>query len=139
MSKEYFANALGDPRMIPGGALVCPSCAAELLPSELCSRASTPGLRCAGCGLTFPLLAGVPCLLVDADGRIAAWRAESATYAALTAENVSAIAQELDQFSLLSATRRRLETLHRALEDNTSRVLALLSGAGLSPGSERAP
>jgi hypothetical protein len=103
----------------------CPRCGGHL-------QSGQDDVRCTGCGAAFPMLSGIPCLFREPGREMAEWRRQLGMYGALLERGVAAMAEQLQSFDLLPATRRRLEALRGATVDNGERLMALLRAAGLT-------
>lgn len=57
--------------------LVCPNCHGELTEEEAQSR-----LRCAGCGLAYPVREGIPVMLIDEADKPENWQESQTSEAA---------------------------------------------------------
>lgn len=111
-----------------GSLLACPRCRGEL-------EASEEAFDCRRCGVKYPVLAGVPCLLPDPQ----VWRWQVAgrldEYLEFTGARLEALRAEAMAPDLLSRTRQRLRTIAEALEVERN-LFAELVGP-LRPGTSR--
>ncbi|HEX9294680.1 MAG TPA: methyltransferase domain-containing protein [Polyangiaceae bacterium] len=104
----------------------CPRCGERI-------EAPPGDVRCAGCGIHFPVVGSIPCLFAEPERKIAQWRGEVHHYRDLVERSVRSIEEQLEQFAMLATTRRRLERLLAANRQNGETVLSMLRAANLTP------
>src|SRR5687768_7362272 len=99
--------------------LVCPCCRGQL--------AEQDGLyRCSQCRADYPTLAGVPCLLPEADRWRASWRLQLDELTRAAEETVAMFEKELRKPALLSNTRLRLQTQVELTKKTLAEVVAII-------------
>lgn len=84
----------------------------------------------------MPMLGTVPVLLSDAEAAMQRWRLRTRDFATGVGRGIAAARTELSRSDLLPATRKRIETSCDALDDNRSRILALLAEVGIQPAAD---
>lgn len=108
---------------------------AELMACPACGGRLT-GSGCLSCRLDFPTLGGIPWMLPEPRMALIEWRGRLhyllTHYAAEAARQRATLAQE----SLGSLTRRRLEHVADALDDQAFRIRELMSPLGLAARNE---
>jgi SAM-dependent methyltransferase/uncharacterized protein YbaR (Trm112 family) len=89
--------------------MLCPACRAPL------GEWTTAGTEaCGGCGVIFPSLGGIPCLLANPDSWRATWRQQLGAFDAQAAETLAQLQEEQTLPGLLPATVQRLAACHAA-------------------------
>ena len=101
--------------------LACPRC-------ELALRHyPDSSFGCSGCGLTFPLLDGVPCLFAEPAAALAEWRQRLHFALEKLAQDAAGLQLELQNSRLRPLARERLTLLYRACTDQARRLAELLA------------
>lgn len=106
--------------------LRCPACSGRL------ERAGA-GLACRVCAKSFPVLAGIPCLLPDPAAAILDWRAGLHDLGVKVCDGRDRLLADMTKSSILPSTRRRLERLREGLGEQLVQIEALFAAAGLEP------
>lgn len=108
----------------------------ELLQCPRCRRAplrpAAGGLACAGCGIDYPLLGGIPWLFADPVGALGDWRNRLTLYLEEFAAAERAAAGDL-ALARRASTRARLTRLRDAYGEQRRLVADLLSPLALAP------
>lgn len=104
--------------------LACPRCDQPL-------SAQTDGHRCAGCGVDFPRIAGLPWLFAEPVAALAEWRNRWRLAIQRNDRARNEITQALADRGLRPATRERLTALAAATEEHGKRLGELLAPLGL--------
>jgi SAM-dependent methyltransferase/uncharacterized protein YbaR (Trm112 family) len=100
--------------------LACPRCDRTLEAAEF-------GIRCAGCGVDFPLLDGVPWLFAEPAAALSEWRQRLDFLLRKLEQDVRRLSESLAGKDLLPLTRQRLERLKSSIDDHRRRLEALLA------------
>ena len=100
--------------------LACPRCDVSL-------DARDDGYYCKGCKVGFPSFDGIPFLFSEPDASWNAWRGRINHELARLAEQSALIGQELKVTELPAATRKRLEHLRSACDDQQTKLRALMA------------
>ena len=108
--------------------LVCPACRAPLAEHG-------GSYRCSRCQSEYPTLAGVPCLLPEAERWRASWRLQLDELTRAADETVSMFEKELRKPALLSNTRLRLQTQIALTKQTLGEVTAIIAPAA-APNSD---
>src|SRR5215471_17312705 len=103
-----------------GGPLACPRCGSAL------SRRSDAAVTCASCRQSYPLIGAIPCLVDDPPLWRALWLSRINEYLTLIEKRVFFARQALDLPDRLPRTATRLARLIAGLEDQRSKLIALL-------------
>ena len=101
----------------------------HLLACPRCDRAletADDGWRCPGCRVDFPRLAGIPWLFAEPLAALGEWRGRLHFSLQRLDRERRQLQAALEDTSLRSATRARIETLHAATGDHAMRLRALL-------------
>jgi uncharacterized protein YbaR (Trm112 family) len=105
--------------------LACPRCWRGALTLE---RA---GWMCGACSSGFPVIGGVPWLFADPKQALAEWRGRGGLLCQQLGSEAAAMRRESTSADLAASTRRRLERVAAAHEDQVERLRALLAPIGL--------
>ena len=104
--------------------LACPRCRRASL------RLETAGWICQGCGSGYPLIGEVPWLFPDPRQSLSEWRGRLNLLAQHLGSEAAAMRAAIPS-STVAATRRRLELVAAAHEDQVARLRGLLAPLGL--------
>jgi len=105
--------------------LACPRCEHAL------RQYADSSFGCSGCGLTFPLLDGVPCLFPEPGATLAEWRQRLQFALEKLVRDAGSLQLELQNPRLRPLTRERLVQLQGACVDQARRLGELLSPLAL--------
>jgi hypothetical protein len=98
----------------------CPRCDAPLADA-------LTAWRCAGCGIDFPHVAGIPWLFAEPNAALGEWRGRLHFSLQRLERERQQVTAALAAAALRPATRARLEGSERALRDHATRLRALLA------------
>jgi hypothetical protein len=96
----------------------CPRCRGAL-------EATLDGARCSACAAAYPVIGGLPCLVEDPPGWRALWHGRLEDYLAASATQLTLMADDASDSTLLEGTRRRIRHVHDAVASDC-RTLAEL-------------
>ncbi|HEX5046685.1 MAG TPA: hypothetical protein VFX89_06150, partial [Gammaproteobacteria bacterium] len=102
----------------------------ELLACPRCDRAlerAGDTLRCTGCGVDFPSVAGVPWLFAEPGAALEEWRGRMRFSLQRVDRDVEQLRAALARDDVRPATRARLTHLATATDDHGRRLRALLA------------
>lgn len=106
--------------MIDLDQLACPRCDRPL-------ERANDALRCAGCGVDFPSVAGIPWLFAEPGAALEEWRGRMHFSLQRVDRDAEHLRAALARDGLRPATRARLSHLAAATEDHGKRLRALLA------------
>jgi len=93
------------------------------------------GWMCGACSSGFPVIGEIPWLFPDPRQALAEWRGRLGLLTQHLASEAKAMRASLADGTLVAATRRRLEHVARANEDQIEKLRALLAPIGLEQAS----